>query len=107
MAPFHPTIQPKVHIRDITHPTFYNTTSLQRCRGASCACPFISNKTPLRTEPLPEPPYGVMGKPDPTPDRLGPSQPPVNFVDGNGYIVLLGVVQARDCKVAWNKVMKT
>ena len=47
-----------------------------------------------------------MGNPDPAPDRVGPSQPPVNFVDGNGYIVLRGLVEAPDCKVGRNKVMK-
>ena len=47
-----------------------------------------------------------MGSPDPAPDRVGPSQPPLNFVDGKGYIVLRGLVEARDCEVGWNKVMK-
>ena len=47
-----------------------------------------------------------MGNPDPAPDRVGPSQPPLNFVDGNGYIVLRGLVEARDYEVGWNKVMK-
>ena len=49
-----------------------------------------------------------MGSLDPAPDslRVGPSQPPLNFVDGNGYIVLRGLVEARDCEVGWNKVMK-
>ena len=60
MAPFHPTIQPKVHIPDMTHPTFYCTTSLQCYCGASCAPPSISSEPPLRTEPLPGPPHGVM-----------------------------------------------
>ena len=47
-----------------------------------------------------------MGSPDPAPDKVGPSQPPLNFVDGNAYIVLRGLVEARDCEVGWNKVMK-
>ena len=106
IAPFHPTIPPQVHVPDVTHPTFYSTTSLQWYRGASCAPPFISSEPPLRTEPLPDPPHGVTGSPDPAPDRVGPSQPPLNFVDGNGYIVLRGLVEARDCEVGWNKVMK-
>ena len=106
VAPFHPTIPPQVHVPDVTHPTFYSTTSLQWYRGASCAPPFISSEPPLRTEPLPDPPHGVTGSPDPAPDRVGPSQPPLNFVDGNGYIVLRGLVEARDCEVGWNKVMK-
>ena len=68
--------------------------------------PLISGEPPVRTEPLPDPPHGVMGSPDPAPDRVGPSQPPLNFVDGNGYIVLRGLVEARDCEVGWDKVMK-
>ena len=68
--------------------------------------PFILSEPPLRTEPLPDPPHGVTGSPDRAPDRVGPSQPPLNFVDGNGYIVLRGLVEARDCEVEWNKVMK-
>ena len=68
--------------------------------------PFISSEPPLRTEPLPDPPHGVMGTPDPAPGRAGPSQPPHNFVDGDGYIVLRGLVEARNCEVGWNKVMK-
>ena len=71
-----------------------------------CPPPFISSDPPLRTEPLPDPPHGVMGNPDPAPDRVGPSQPPLNFVDGNGYIVLQGLVEARNCEVGWNKMMK-
>ena len=47
-----------------------------------------------------------MGNPDPDPNRVGPSQPPIKFVDGNGYIVLRGLVEARDCEGGWNKVMK-
>ena len=43
-----------------------------------------------------------MGSPDSAPDRVGPSQPPLNFVDGNGYIVLRGLVEARDCEVGRN-----
>ena len=68
--------------------------------------PFISSEPPVRTEPLPDPSHQVIGSPDPAPDRVGPSQPPLNFVDGNGYIVLRGLVEARDCEVGWNKVMK-
>ena len=40
IALFHPTIPPKVHIPDITHPSFYSTSSLQWYRGASCAPPL-------------------------------------------------------------------
>ena len=68
--------------------------------------PFSSSEPPLRTEPVPNPPHGVIGNPDPAPDRVGPSQPPLNSVDGNGYIVLRGLVEPRDCEVGWNKVMK-
>ena len=46
-----------------------------------------------------------MGSNDPAPHRVGPSQPPLNFVDGNRYIVLRGLVEARVCEVGWNKVM--
>ena len=95
-----------MHIPDITHLTFYSTTSLQWHRGASCAPPFISIKPPLHTEPLSDPSHGMMGHPDPAPDRVGPSQPLLTFVDGNGYIVLQGLLEARDCEVGWNKVMK-
>ena len=105
IVPFHPAIQPKVHIPNITHPTFYNTTPLQWYRGASCGPPFISSEPPLRTKPLPQPPHGVVGNPDPAPDRVGPSQLPLNFVNGNGYIVLRDLVEARDCEVGWGKVM--
>ena len=106
IAPFHPTVQPKVHIPDITHPTFYSASAWQWYRGASCAPPFISSEPPLRTEPFPEPPHGVMGNPNPAPDRVGPSQPPLNFVDGSVYIVFRGLVEARDCEVGWGKVLK-
>ena len=69
--------------------------------------PFIwSEYPPPRTEPLPEPPHRVMGNPDPASDRVGPSQSPLNFVDRNGYIVLRGLVESRDCEVGWGKVMK-
>ena len=47
-----------------------------------------------------------MGNPDPAPDRVGPSQPPLNVANGNGYIMLRGLMEARDCEVGWNKVMK-
>ena len=106
IAPSRPTIPQQVHIPDITHPTFDSTSSLQWYRGASCAPPFISSEPPFRTQHFPDPPHGVMGNPDPAPDRVGPSRPPLNFVDGNGYIVLRGLVEPRDCEVGWNKVMK-
>ena len=95
-----------MHIPDITHPTFYSTTSLQRYHGASMPPPFISSEPPLSTEPLPDPPHRVTGNPHHAPDRVGPSQPPLNFIDGSGYNVLRGLVEARDCEVGWNKVMK-
>ena len=90
IAPFHPTIPPEVHIPDITHPTFYTTTSLQWYRGASMAHPFILSEPPLRTEPLPDSPHGVMGNADPAPNRVGASQPPLKFVDE-------GLVVQRSC----------
>ena len=36
---------------------------------------------------------------------VGPLHPPLNFVDGNGYIVLRGVTRAMDCEVGCGKVM--
>ena len=77
MASFHPTIQPKVHIPDITHPTFYSTTALQWFRGSSCPPPpLFQVNPPLRTEALPEPPCGVMCDYPADPNRVDPSQPP-------------------------------
>ena len=59
MAPFHPTIQPKVHIPDITHPTFYGTTSLQWYRASSCAPPPSIRVNPPSTQnPFPHPTKG-------------------------------------------------
>ena len=59
IAPFHPTIPQQVHIPDITHPTFYTTTSLQWYRGASMPPPpFISTEPPLCMEHLPTPLMG-------------------------------------------------
>ena len=90
-----------------TSPTPHSTVQVL-CNGTvvpHAHPPFISSEPPLRTEPLLEPPHGVMGNPDPAPDRVGPSQPPLSFVDGNGYIVLRGLVEARDCEVGWNTVM--
>ena len=70
--------------------------------------PLISSEPPLRTEPLsePPPPHGVMGNPDPNPNRVGPCQPSLNFVDGNGYIVLWGVAKAHDFEVGLGKRMR-
>ena len=67
--------------------------------------PFILSEPPLRTEPLPDPHHGVMGNPAPGPNKVGPLHPPLNLVDGNGYIVLRGLMEPRDCEVRWNKVM--
>ena len=72
IAPFHPTIPPQVHIPDVTHPTFYSTTSLQWYRGASMPPPFISSEPPLRTEPLPDPPSWGDGQPRPRPRQGWP-----------------------------------
>ena len=83
IAPFHPSIPPQVHIPDITHPTFYSTTSLQWYRGASMPPPFISSEPPLCTEPLPDPPHGVMGNPDPAPDRVVPPSRPSTLLMGS------------------------
>ena len=52
----------------------------------------------------------MIGNPDPNPNRFGPSQPTVNFVDGNSYgipyTLLWGVVEGRDGEVGLGKVMK-
>ena len=70
--------------------------------------PFISRETPLRTEPLLDtpPPHGVTGHLPADPNRVGPSHPPLNFVDGNRYIVLRLLVEAKHCQVRWNTVMR-
>ena len=68
--------------------------------------PFISGEPALRTEPFPGPPHGVMDNPHPDPNRVGPSQPPVNFDGGNGYIVLRRLVKAWASEGGSNKVMK-
>ena len=91
-----------------TSPTPPSTVQLL-CNGTvvpHAPPPSFQVNPPLRTESLPDPRHGVMGNPDPAPDRVGPSQPPLNLLDGNGYIVLRGLVEARDCEVGWNKVMK-
>ena len=67
--------------------------------------PFISSEPPSAPN-LPEPPFGVTCDFPPDPNMVGPSQPPINFVDGNGYMVLRGVVEAKDCEVGCGKVMK-
>ena len=91
IAPFHPTIPPQVHIPDVTHPTFYSTTSLQWYRGASMPPPFISSELPLRMEPLPDPPPGVTGNPYPAPYRVGPSQLPHNLLMGTATLCCRGL----------------
>ena len=68
--------------------------------------PSFRVNPPSAPNPFPTPLMGVMGNPDPGPDRVGPSQPPLHFVDGNGYIVLRGLVEPRDGREGWNKVMK-
>ena len=107
IAPFHPA-PPPPRCTSPTSPTQPSTIQLL-CNGTvvpHAPLPFISSEPPLRTEPLPDPPHGVMGNPDPAPDRVGPSQPPLDFVDPNGYILLRGLVEAQDCEVRSNKVMK-
>ena len=66
--------------------------------------PFISSERPLRTEPLRDPPVWVTCDP-PHPNRVGPSHPPIDFVDENGYTVFLGVRKAKDCALGSRKVM--
>ena len=58
IAPFHPTIPPQVHVPDVTHPTFYSTTSLQWYRGASCAPPSFQVSPPSAPNPFPTPLMG-------------------------------------------------
>ena len=78
IVPFHLTIHHKVHIPDITHPTFYTTIALQWFRGSSCAPSFISSEPPLRTEapPEPPPPLGVTCDSPADPNRVGPIAAP-------------------------------
>ena len=86
-----PPSPPQVHVPDVTHPTFYSTTSLQWYRGASCAPPFISSEPPVRTEPLPDPPHGVMGSPDPTPTMLAPLSRPSTLLMGTATLCFRGL----------------
>ena len=67
--------------------------------------PFISSEPPSTSNPFPTPPLGVTGDFPADSNRVDPS-PPLIFVDGNGYIVLRGGVEARDCEVGWNEVMR-
>ena len=73
IAPFHPTIQPKVHISDITHPTFYSNTSLQWYRGASCAPPAFHVTPPSAPNPFQNLLMGLWATP--TPRRTGVAPP--------------------------------
>ena len=69
--------------------------------------PLISSEPPpLPDEPLPEPPLGVTCNSPAEPNRVGPLQRPLNFVHGKGYIVLRGVMDAKDFKVGWGKVTR-
>ena len=59
IAPFHPTIHPKVCIPDITHPTFYTTIALHWLRGSSCfPPPLFQANTYSAPNPFPTPPLG-------------------------------------------------
>ena len=58
MASFHPTIQPKVHIPDLTHPTFYSTTTLQLFRVSPCAPPSLQANPPSARNPFLTAPMG-------------------------------------------------
>ena len=54
--PFHPTIPPQADVPDITHPTLYNTSSLQWYYGASCAPPpSFQAHAPSAPNPFPNP----------------------------------------------------
>ena len=61
---------------------------------------------PSTPNPFPTPPHGVTGHSPVDRNRVEASQPPLNFVDGNGYIVLRAVVEAKDCEVGGYKVMR-
>ena len=67
--------------------------------------PSFRLNPPSALNPFPTPSWGY-GHPDSALDRVGPSEPPLNFVDGNDYIVLRGLVEAWDYELGWNKVMK-
>ena len=95
-----------VHIPDITHPTFYTTTALQWFRGSCCAPLIYFKRTPPPHLTPSPPPVGVKCDSPADPKRVGPAQSPLNFIGGSGYIVLRGVVDAKDCEVEWGKVMK-
>ena len=58
VAPFHPTIPPQVHVPNVTHPTFYSTTSLQWYRGASCTPPSFQVNPPSAPNPFSTPLMG-------------------------------------------------
>ena len=68
--------------------------------------PFFSSELAVHMEPLPDPPLSVTCDPALDPNRVGPSQPLVNFVDGHGYKVLRSLVADKGCEVAWGNVMK-
>ena len=68
MAPLHPTIQPKVHIPDITHPTFYSTTSLRWLGGVPiCPPPSFQVNSP--------PPHRTLSRTPPSGDGQLRPQP--------------------------------
>ena len=92
IAPFHPTIQPKVHISNITHPTFYSTSSLQWYRGASCAPPasFRVNP-PSAANPFPNPLMGLWATPTPPPTGLAPPSRPSTLLMGTPTLCFRGL----------------
>ena len=57
--------------------------------------PSFQVNPPSALNPVPTPPQGVTGDLPADPNRVGYSQPPLNFVDGNGYIVLRGLWKQR------------
>ena len=106
MSPLHPAIQPKVISG--TSPTPLSTAPpLCNCLG-NIMCPpdHIKSTPPSAMNPLLTTPHGVTGDLPADPNRVSPSQPPLNLVNENGYIVFRGMVEAKDCKVFWNNVMR-
>ena len=68
--------------------------------------PFILSETPIRTEPLPDPPLEMTCDYRTDTKRLGATQTLMHFRDGKSYTVLRGMVQGKDCEVGWGKVIK-
>ena len=76
IAPFHPTIPPQVHVPDVTHPTFYSTTSLYPPDHLS----FLTTTNVILPPPTPK--HGQFDR------HVGHSPPTVrNFLQHCLYII--------------------